>query len=115
MLRQVFSNLIGNALKFSRLNPAPVVEIGASADQISTTYYVKDNGVGFNEKYSHKLFGVFQRLHSTDEFEGTGIGLALVKRIVERQGGKIWAQGKPKEGATFYFALPNSNPNTSVP
>lgn len=106
MLRQVFANLIDNAVKFSRQQPAPVIEVGGESRDGETTYYVKDNGVGFDEKYSHKLFGVFQRLHSAEEFEGTGVGLALIQRIVHRHGGKVWAEGKPGEGAAFYFTLP---------
>ncbi|HEV2693007.1 MAG TPA: PAS domain S-box protein [Verrucomicrobiae bacterium] len=106
MLRQVFVNLLGNAIKFSRHQPAPVIEIGSRRGDGVITYYVKDNGAGFDEKYGHKLFGVFQRLHSEDEFEGTGVGLALVQRIIQRHGGKVWAEGKPNQGATFYFTLP---------
>ncbi len=106
MLRQVFTNLISNAVKFSRHNPNPTVEVGGSNGDGEMTYYVKDNGVGFDEKYAHKLFGVFQRLHSEAEFEGTGVGLALVQRIVRRHGGRVWAESKLGTGATFYFTLP---------
>jgi light-regulated signal transduction histidine kinase (bacteriophytochrome) len=106
MLRQVFANLLGNAVKFTRNQPAPVIEVGGSSAGGEMTYHVKDNGVGFDEKYGHKLFGVFQRLHSEEEFEGTGVGLALVQRVIHRHGGKIWAQGKPNQGAIFYFTLP---------
>jgi len=106
MVRQVFANLIGNAVKFSSGKPDPVVEVGGESRNGETTYYVKDNGVGFDETYRHKLFGVFQRLHSDEEFEGTGVGLALVQRVIHRHGGKVWAEGKPGEGATFYFTLP---------
>jgi PAS domain S-box-containing protein len=106
MLRQVFVNLIGNAGKFTRHQSTPVIEVGGASADGEMTYYVKDNGVGFDEKYGHKLFGVFQRLHSEAEFEGTGVGLALVQRVIHRHGGKVWAEGKPTEGATFYFTLP---------
>lgn len=106
MLRQVFTNLLSNAVKFSRRQPEPVVEVGSTDSGGETTYYVKDNGVGFDQKFSHKLFGVFQRLHSEEEFEGTGVGLALVQRIIHRHGGKVWAEGQPGAGATFYFTLP---------
>jgi PAS domain S-box-containing protein len=106
MMRQVFVNLIANALKFSRHSPAPLIRIGASVVADEVVYSVQDNGAGFDMQYAGKLFGVFQRLHSMSEFEGTGIGLAIVKRIVARQGGRVWAEGKVGEGATFYFALP---------
>jgi len=106
MLRQVFANLLGNAVKFTRNQPDPVIEVGGSSAGGEMAYYVKDNGVGFDEKYGHKLFGVFQRLHSEEEFEGTGVGLALVQRVIHRHGGKIWAQGKPNQGAIFNFTLP---------
>ena len=106
MLRQVFANLLGNAVKFSRHQPAPVIEVGGSSRDGENTYYVKDNGAGFDEEYRDKLFGVFQRLHSEEEFEGTGVGLALVQRVIHRHGGKVWAESKPGLGATFYFTLP---------
>ena len=106
MLRQVFANLLGNAVKFSRHQPAPVIEVGGSSRDGENTYYVKDNGAGFDEQYRDKLFGVFQRLHSEEEFEGTGVGLALVQRVIHRHGGKVWAESKPGLGATFYFTLP---------
>ena len=105
-LRQVFANLIGNAVKFGRHQAAPVIEVGGSSGDGETTYYVKDNGAGFDEQYRDKLFGVFQRLHSEEEFEGTGVGLALVQRVIHRHGGKVWAEGKTGAGATFYFTLP---------
>jgi light-regulated signal transduction histidine kinase (bacteriophytochrome) len=107
LLRQVFVNLIGNALKFSRNREAPVIEVGCIEESHETKFFIKDNGVGFDEQYEHKLFGVFQRLHSEAEFEGTGIGLALVKRIIQRHGGRVWASGKLNSGATFHFTLPN--------
>ena len=106
LLRQVLANLIGNAFKFSRSRPHPQIEVGARREGRATVYYVKDNGVGFDMRYAQKLFGVFQRLHRVDEFEGTGVGLALAQRIVQRHGGRIWADGKVDGGATFYFTLP---------
>lgn len=108
MLRQVFANLIDNAVKYSSKNPTPIVEVNGWTGDGETIYSVKDNGVGFDEKYRHKLFGVFQRLHTEEEFEGTGVGLALVERIVRRHHGRVWAEGKVGHGATFYFALPQS-------
>ncbi len=103
MLKQVFANLIGNALKYSANKEKPVVEIGCEQKDGSTVIYVKDNGAGFDMKDSQKLFAAFQRLHV--EFEGTGLGLPIVRRIVEKHGGKIWAHGVPQEGAAFYFTL----------
>lgn len=106
MIRQVWYNLISNALKYSGKTENPAVEIGSFLRDNEVCYYVKDNGVGFNMAYSDKLFGIFQRLHKQDEFEGTGVGLALVKRIVERHNGRVWAEGELDKGATFFFSLP---------
>jgi PAS domain S-box-containing protein len=106
MLRQVWVNLLSNAIKFSRNSAISKIEVGAAVKGDETVYHVKDNGVGFSQEYADKLFGVFQRLHGVDEFEGTGIGLAIVKRIVNRHGGRVWAEGKVGEGAAFYFSLP---------
>ncbi len=105
LLRNVLVDLIGNAFKFSAKRAHPMIEIGAQRDGAEVAYYVKDNGVGFDMQYAGKLFGVFQRLHRPDEFEGTGVGLALAQRIVQRHGGRIWAEGKVNEGATFFFTL----------
>ena len=108
MIRQILYNLVSNAFKFTRPKENPVIEIGFVAGGNQNTYYVRDNGVGFDMQYSSKLFGVFQKLHNVEEFEGSGVGLALVQRIVLRHGGRVWAEGKPNEGATFYFSLPKA-------
>ena len=110
LLRQVLANLVGNALKFSRKTDQPRIEIGAREDEGSTVYFVRDNGVGFSMNYASKLFQVFQRLHNPEQFEGTGVGLAIVHRIIQRHGGKVWAEGVPNAGATFYFSLPTIAP-----
>ncbi len=106
MIRQVFVNLLTNAIKFSRTREVPKIQVGATVKDGETIYFVKDNGAGFDMQFANKLFGAFQRLHSAAEFEGNGIGLAIVKRIITRHGGRVWAEGKVNEGATFYFALP---------
>ncbi|MDO8464404.1 MAG: DUF3365 domain-containing protein [Gallionella sp.] len=106
MIRQVVFNLLSNAVKFTQHRANARVEVGGQTDEHETIYHVKDNGVGFDMQYAGKLFGVFLRLHGMDEFEGTGIGLAIVKRIIAKHGGRVWAEGKVGEGATIYFALP---------
>jgi PAS domain S-box-containing protein len=106
LLNQVMMNLLGNAIKYTRVKKTAAVELEGHAEGRETIYSIKDNGVGFDERYAHKLFGVFQRLHGGPEYEGTGVGLAIVQRIIHRHGGRVWAEGKVGEGATFYFALP---------
>jgi signal transduction histidine kinase/CheY-like chemotaxis protein len=105
LMRQVFANLIGNAVKYTRPRPQALIEVGTGSDDDEAYIFVRDNGVGFDMRYARKLFGVFQRLHRQDEFEGTGIGLATVNRIVERHGGRIWAQSAVGKGAEFRFTL----------
>ena len=109
LIMLVFYNLISNAVKYSSKKQHPEIVVGQIKEKNQITYYVKDNGVGFDMQYYNKLFGVFNRLHSNDEFEGTGVGLALVKRIILRHGGKIWAQSTPGQGAIFYFIINTAN------
>jgi PAS domain S-box-containing protein len=105
MVEQVVVNLLSNAVKYSAKSDAPAVEVGAKLLDGKVTFFIHDNGAGFDMQYYHRLFGVFERLHNMNDFEGTGIGLFLVKRIVEKHGGTVWAQAKVNEGATFYFTL----------
>jgi len=106
LMKQVFINLIGNAVKYSSKKAEPVVEVSSQENDREVIYSVKDNGEGFDMLYADKLFGVFQRLHSQKDFEGTGVGLAIVHRIITKHGGKIWAEAAPGVGATFSFSLP---------
>jgi light-regulated signal transduction histidine kinase (bacteriophytochrome) len=106
MLRQVLVNLLSNAIKFSRSRQPPRIRVGGHNRGGEMVYYVKDNGVGFDMRFAGKLFGVFQRLHGVEEFEGTGIGLAIVKRIIARHGAKVWAESRLNEGTNIYFSLP---------
>jgi light-regulated signal transduction histidine kinase (bacteriophytochrome) len=108
MIKQVMMNLVGNAIKYSAKKDNPMIKVGVENEQAETTFYVKDNGAGFDMNYVGKLFGVFQRLHSQEEFEGTGVGLALVKRIIDKHKGKTWAEGQNGSGATFYFSIPKT-------
>ena len=106
LIRQVLTNLLSNAVKFTKDRDIATIEVGGRREDSENVYYVKDNGAGFDIEYADKLFKVFQRLHSLKEFEGIGIGLSIVDRIIRRHGGRVWAEGKPDEGATFYFTLP---------
>jgi light-regulated signal transduction histidine kinase (bacteriophytochrome) len=108
LLTQVLTNLIGNAIKFTREKENVKINIGFKPDNEDNIYYVKDNGAGFDMKYYDKLFGLFQRLHSQEEFEGTGVGLSIVQRIISRHGGRVWGESKVGEGATLYFSIPKN-------
>jgi light-regulated signal transduction histidine kinase (bacteriophytochrome) len=108
-IRKVLLNLLANAIKFTRPRELAQIEIRAAVTGNESICAVQDNGVGFEPEYGHRLFGIFQRLHDAEEFEGTGVGLGIVKRIIDKHGGRVWAEGSPGVGATFYFSLPNAN------
>ena len=109
LLRTLVRNLLDNAVKFTATRDPGIITVGTldgKAQPLETTFFVRDNGAGFDMRYAGKLFGVFQRLHTQDEFNGTGVGLANVKRIVERHGGRVWADAEPEAGAAFFFTIP---------
>ena len=108
LMKQVFTNLISNAVKFTRQRNTGVIEVGYKKNG-GDVYYVKDNGVGFRHEDVDKLFTLFQRLHDSEKYEGTGIGLSIVQRVIDRHGGKVWAEGDVDKGATFYFSMPKYN------
>jgi light-regulated signal transduction histidine kinase (bacteriophytochrome) len=112
LIRQLWTNLIDNAIKYTGFSAEPCIEVDGYVQDGMHMYFVKDNGAGFDPRYTDKLFGAFQRLHKSSDFEGTGVGLAIVQRIVHLHGGVVWARGEVDKGATFFFALPSPRGNT---
>jgi signal transduction histidine kinase len=107
LLKQVFTNLLSNAFKFTRGEEKPVIEVVSWHQAEQNIYCVRDNGAGFDMEQAKELFGAFQRFHSAQQFEGTGVGLSIVQRIIQRHGGRVWAEAEPDNGASFYFCLPH--------
>jgi two-component system sensor kinase len=115
LINQVLANLLGNAIKFTAPREKGIIEVGGWTEGKENIYFVRDNGVGFDMRYVGKIFGVFQRLHRREDFEGTGVGLAIVQRIINRHGGRVWATSKVEGGAEFYFALPRKEKEIERP
>ena len=114
LMRQVWFNLLSNAMKYSSAQDDPIIDVSSDTGDAEIVYTVRDNGAGFDMRYAEKLFGVFQRLHSTEEFPGTGVGLAIVRRVIVRHGGRVWAEGKVNQGASFSFTLPQPQMESEI-